>query len=190
MPRTNIDYSKTIIYKLCCKDLDIKELYVGHTTDMRRRKTEHKSKCNNEKSENYNLNVYQFIRANGGFENFDMIEVQRYNAIDGYDAKKKERYWIDELKASLNCKLPTRTKEQWEEDNKEKIKKQDKEYYENNLEYFKEKQKKYNEKNKEVISEKKKEKITCECGCLIRKDSLKRHQQTKRHIELMSQKVL
>jgi predicted GIY-YIG superfamily endonuclease len=121
MPLTNIKYSKTTIYKLCCKDINITEIYVGHTTDMRRRKTKHKSACNNEKDKAYNYNVYQFIRANGGFENFDMIEIERYNAIDGYDATKRERYYIDELKATLNIGKPTRTPDEWCEANKEII---------------------------------------------------------------------
>ena len=32
MPRKVVDYSKTVIYKIVCKDLNITELYVGHTT--------------------------------------------------------------------------------------------------------------------------------------------------------------
>ena len=41
MPRKNIDYSKTIIYKI--QHIDKEELlYVGSTTDFRRRKSKHK----------------------------------------------------------------------------------------------------------------------------------------------------
>jgi hypothetical protein len=214
MPRTNIDYSNTIIYKLCCKDLNITELYVGHTTDMRRRKSSHKSKCNKENGKYYNLNVYQFIRANGGWNNWGMIEIERYDAIDGYDAKKKERYWIEELKATLNSNIPTRTLKEYEESRKENKKEYNKEYFQNNKEKEKERQKKYHENNKEIIKEKRKElynnnkekiaeknkkyrennieknkeKITCECGCIIRMDSLAKHKKTKKHIELMSMK--
>jgi hypothetical protein len=90
MPRTNINYSNTSIYKLCCKDIYIIDIYVGHTTDMRRRKWQHKTNCNNEKNKVYNLNVYQFIRNNGGWDNWDMIEIERFEAIDGNDARKKK----------------------------------------------------------------------------------------------------
>lgn len=179
MPRTNIDYSNTIIYKLCCKDLSITSIYVGHTTDFRKRKWAHNADCNKENRKNYNLKVYHFIRDNGGWNNWDMIEIERFEAIDGNDAKKKERYWIETLKASLNSCIPIRSKNEWFEINKEKIQEYKKEYYEN---------------NKEIISQKAKEyykiKITCECGCEIRNDSLSRHKQSKKHIELMSQKVL
>ena len=216
MPKTKIDYSNTTIYKLCCKDITITEIYIGHTTDMRRRKWQHKTACNNEKGRDYNYYVYQFIRDNGGWDNWDMIEVEKYNAIDGYDATKRERYFVEELKASLNTVIPSRKQKEWVEDNKEYVKEYKKEYYENNKEillekqkewvednkeYVKEYKKEYRENNrnilleknkqwwdnnKEIINKKRKEKITCERGCLTSITHLKRHQQTKRHIELMA----
>ena len=39
MPRNKIDYSNTHFYKIVCKDLDVQDFYVGHTTDFRTRKT-------------------------------------------------------------------------------------------------------------------------------------------------------
>ena len=42
MPLIPIDYSKTIIYKIVCNDLNICVVYVGSTTDFIRRKNEHK----------------------------------------------------------------------------------------------------------------------------------------------------
>ena len=187
MPRTNIDYSNTIIYKLCCKDISITELYVGHTTDMRKRKNKHKYCCNNEKNIKYNLNVYQFIRNNGCWDNWDMIEIERYNAIDGYDAKKRERYWIEELKASLNMQLPSRKQKEWEEDNKEYVKERNKNWREINKEILLQKKRQYYENNKDIKNEERKEKVKCECGCEIRKQHLNRHKQSKKHINLMSQ---
>jgi hypothetical protein len=179
MPLTKIDYSNTIIYKLCCKDLSISEVYIGHTTDFRRRKNCHKSKCNNEKNRDYDLKVYQFIRENGNWDNWNMIEVERFEAIDGNDAKKRERYWIEELKANLNSNIPTRTQKEWsiqyENNRKESIK-----------EYKNEKAKEYYQKNKETIAEKEKEKVRCECGCEIRKSDIAKHRKTKKHIELIS----
>ena len=205
MPRTNINYSNTIIYKLCCKDLSITEVYVGQTTDMRRRKNNHKKHCNNEKHKYYNYKVYQYIRENGGFDNWDMIEIERYEAIDGNDARKRERYWIEELKATLNMVIPSRSHNEYYQDNKEYYKEYNKqyriEYYNNNRESIIEKNKKYrddnkeeyikryntyNKNNKDIINEKAKEKVKCECGCEIRKGGLKEHMKTKKHIDLMS----
>ena len=89
MPRTNINYSNTIIYKLYCKDLSISQLYIGHTTNMRRRKYSHNWKCNND-NKSYNSKVYTFIRENGGFDNWDMIEIERYPCNNLNEAKKKK----------------------------------------------------------------------------------------------------
>ena len=201
MPRTNIDYSNTIIYKLCCKDITITEIYIGHTTDMRKRKWGHKSSCNNETIKSYNYYVYQFIRDNNGWDNWDMIEVERFEAIDGNDAKKRERYWIEELKATLNRQLPLRTKKEgkkvYYENNKENHKEYSKYYYENNKEKIIEKKKIYRNNNKEKIienskdyyennKEKIKEKIECECGCKIRKSDLARHMKSQKHQEIIS----
>ncbi len=44
MPRNEIDYSKTIIYKIVCNDLTITDCYVGSTTDFKTRKAAHKNK--------------------------------------------------------------------------------------------------------------------------------------------------
>ena len=69
MPRLEIDYSRMIIYKLVCNDLNILDCYVGSTTDFSKRKYGHKSACNNCKIKNYNLKVYKIIRENGGWDN-------------------------------------------------------------------------------------------------------------------------
>ena len=41
------NYSKSIIYKLECKDPDVTEIYVGATTNFYNRKKEHKRCCIN-----------------------------------------------------------------------------------------------------------------------------------------------
>jgi len=76
-------------------------------------------------------------------------------------------------------------RKEYREDNKEKIKKRVKDYYENNKEAIAEKKKEYYENNKEVIAEKLKEKVTCECGCIIRRSHLARHKKSNKHLELM-----
>ena len=54
MPKHNTDFSKTKIYKIVCKDLNVPDVYVGHTTDFTRRKCKHKQDCNNPEAKNYN----------------------------------------------------------------------------------------------------------------------------------------
>ena len=45
------------------------------------------------------------------------------------------------------------------------------------------KQKQYYLENADIIKQKHKEKIKCECGCVINKYFLKRHQNTPKHLE-------
>lgn len=115
-----IDYSKCIIYKIVCKDLDICECYIGHTTNFTRRKIEHKSRCNTKTSEHYNQHKYKFIRDNGGWDNWDMIEIEKFCCNDSNEAKARERYWIEQI-GTLNKTLPNRTRKEYYELNKEQI---------------------------------------------------------------------
>ncbi len=110
MTRT-VDYSKTIIYKIVCNDLNILDVYVGHTTNFLKRRTAHKNSCNNEKNKNYNLKAYQMIRKNGGWCNWSMIEIEKYPCNDKNEAVKKERYYYETLNSTLNCYSPYQTKE-------------------------------------------------------------------------------
>ena len=171
------DYNNNCIYKICCKDENIKELYIGHTTNFNIRKGGHKTNCNNEKGEHYSLLLYQFIRMNGGWENFDMIKLYDHPCSSLKEACIEERKCME----GLNCKLNTinsYTSEQerlennklnckeyrinnaekikeYNHNNREKIRLQKNEYYQNNKENNKEKKKEYYEQyyqiNKEPI---------------------------------------
>jgi hypothetical protein len=57
-----VNYSKGLIYKLCCNDPTVKDVYVGSTTNFSRRKAQHKFSCINENKKGYNFPVYKFIR--------------------------------------------------------------------------------------------------------------------------------
>ena len=102
MPKTEIDYSNTIIYKITCKNLLVNELYVGHTTNFIQRKHTHKSSCINEKSKNYKCKLYDVIRKNGGWNNWKMEIVDIYNCRDHNEAIKKELEMTQTLNATLN----------------------------------------------------------------------------------------
>ena len=111
MPRKEIDYSKCIIYKIVCNDFNITELYVGSTTEFTKRKYRHKSNCANSKQKEYNFKVYEFIRNNGDWDNWSMIEIEKYPCSDGNEARARERYWCETLKASLNDRAPIKIAE-------------------------------------------------------------------------------
>jgi hypothetical protein len=172
-------------YKIVCKDENIKDCYIGKTLDFKNRVRNHKSDCNNENSKEYNYKLYKFIRENGGWNNFDMIEIET-NEYNDKDSSFRERYWIKELNANLNIVIPLRKRNEWYEDNIKIISEKNKEYRKNNKKIINQKNKEYRENNKETLKEKYKEKINCICGCEITKSNLLRHLKTKKHIDLMS----
>ena len=108
MPRQEIDYFKTVIYKIVCRNLTIKDCYIGSTTDFRKRKYLHKCNC----KKNF-YKVYQFINLNGGWDNWDMIEIAKYNCKDATEARIKEQHHYNEIKASLNSCPPCIDKTQY-----------------------------------------------------------------------------
>jgi len=130
MPKNVIDYSKSLIYKLCCRDATVTDIYIGSTTNFIQRKACHKSTCNNKNAKEYNFNVYRFIRDIHGWENWDMVVIESYECKTKYELHTRERYYIDLLRPTLNKNIPLRTveehaqyKEQYYIDNKERIKK-------------------------------------------------------------------
>ena len=106
MPKTEIDYSNTIIYKITCKNPAITEVYVGHTTNFVQRKHAHKQNCKNEKSPNHTCKLYKVIRANGGWTNWQMEIINFFNCADHYAARKKEQEYFISLNATLNSIEP------------------------------------------------------------------------------------
>ena len=166
MPLKPIDFTNAVVYKIVCKDTDIPDTYVGSTTNFTKRKCSHKFNCNNQKSNGYNLQVYQFIRAHDGWNNWDMIEIEKYPCNDSNELHARERYWIETLKSSLNKQIPTQTvkdyKQQYFQDHKSEI-----------LEY----KQQYRETHKQ----------TCECGCVVQHGGLPAHMKTKKHKTLMEQ---
>ena len=121
MPRKPIDYTNTIFYKLCCKDINIADVYVGHTTDFRKRKNKHKNNCCNEHNREYSYHVYQFTRANGGWDNWDMVLIERCVCQDALEARGREREHVEQLHASLNRVVPNRSRKEYYNDNADTI---------------------------------------------------------------------
>ena len=106
MPKTDIDYSNTIIYKITCKSPDVNEVYVGHTTNFVQRKYAHKQSCINTKTTNHNCKLYQVIRKHNGWDNWNMEIVNFFNCKDSYEARQKEQEYFVLLKATLNSIEP------------------------------------------------------------------------------------
>jgi len=189
------DYSKGFIYKLCCNDVNIKEIYVGSSLNMKQRKKYHK-----QDTKRNNSRVYQYIRANGGWDNWSLIWIKDYPCNSKRELEAEEDKIMRELNATLNTNNPihnTQKRIDYLETNKEKRKKQIQAYAENHKEEKQKYDKKYREthinKNKEYYQKNKVELkkkasiiIKCECGCEITKSSLLRHRKSKKHLKLIS----
>ena len=199
MPRIPIDYSKTIIYKLVHKeDYDNANIYIGSTTQFTKRKAQHKGCCNNENIKSYSNMKYQYIRDNGGWINWKMIEVEKFPCNDRREAEAREEYWRSYLNSKLNTKkahIPNEERENYYIYNRDKLLEQKKQYYnkhrENILEqkkqyYNKEDRKIYYEEHKDEILAKRIEKITCECGCIITRHGMTIHKNSSKHIKLFN----
>ena len=103
MPKKDIDYSSTIIYKISCKDVSITDLYVGHTTNFVQRKYAHKQST---LIPTNTCKLYNTIRNNGGWDNWSMEIVTFSNCADSYAARKLEQEYFVSLKATLNSLEP------------------------------------------------------------------------------------
>ena len=146
-------------YKLCCKDLNVNECYVGSTKQpLRKRFYQHKKSCNNINSKSYNEIKYVFIRENGGIENWIIVEIERIDEdLDNQQRFKRERFWLEELKATLNSNIPNRSIKEYYAENKDKINEYHKQYRLDNKKQIIEINKQYRLNNKEQIKEKKKQ---------------------------------
>jgi hypothetical protein len=171
MPKNNIHYANTIIYKIVCNDLSIIDSYVGHTTNFCQRKREHKNRTINEKNRNYNNKLYSTIRLNGGWINHSMIELEKFPCNDVNEAVAKEREYYEQLNSTMNSYFPCRSNEERNLTDKEKNNEKcrlyyhnhreesiikSKEYRDNNVEKLKVFQKEYYKNNKETMNAKSK----------------------------------
>jgi len=176
MPVKVIDYSNTVIYKIICNDPTITYIYVGSTCNFTNRKWRHKHRCNIS-----NNKLYKTIKENGGWENWSMLEIEKFSCTDGNEARARERHWFEELNADLNSSIPNgmpieialQRRKEYYDSNKDKRK----EYYEAN----KDKQKEYREANKDKIKENREKTYICACGSIITIPHKNRHEATNKH---------
>lgn len=94
-------YKHTIIYKICCKDTTVPDVYIGHTTNFEKRKFYHMRDTHTS-----NTKVYEFIRSHGGWDNWNMIILQAYSCDNYEQACMFEWFWWKRLGATLNMVTP------------------------------------------------------------------------------------
>ena len=208
--RIKINYETTEVsfYRFVCNDPEIKSSYVGHTTNFTERKACHKQRCNNT-----DYKLYQIIRDNGGFDNWKMIEIESRLVKDKREAERIEQEWIEKFEVDMNKKRAFGKKDateyfkeyyekhreqkityitQYAQENADKISDYQKEYQLKNADKLKEQKEQYYLDNKErweKYTEKRKEKITCECGCVVSKARFTTHKKSPKHAKLMETKI-
>jgi hypothetical protein len=161
-----IDYT---MYKICPKNKNLNYCYIGQTTNFINRKRQHiKNTTNPNDKKHYHLKHYDTIRQNGGWDEWEMIEIEKFNGKTKLEARIREQELIKEHNANLNMlnayiteQDRTSTKkaitEKYREENKELLKEQTKKYKEEHKDIIAEQMKKYRQENKEKIYKKTKE---------------------------------
>jgi hypothetical protein len=173
-----------VFYKIICNNPEITECYVGSTKCFRKRKSYHKTACYDEKSREFNYKKYQFIRANGGWDNWTMTPIEELECDTFTQARIREEQLRCELVAALNAKKAysgldiNEYNKQYRLDNLDKMREYGKQYYYDNLDKKKQISQNYRLKNEEKL----KQKITCECGGRYSQSSKAKHFRTNKHI--------
>ena len=111
------------------------------------------------------------------------IEIKEYEEKLKQEARERSKLYYQNNKQYVKERIKI-----WIENNKEKYDETARKYYENNRQNILLKGKEYRQINRVKIEENYGMKILCECGCHIRKDSLRNHLKTKKHNKLMEAK--
>ena len=158
MPKTAIDYSKACVYRLIYNDITY---YVGSTTNMSKRKAQHRRGCYNKSNKDYNYPLYTFIRDNDGFDNWVMVMIQSYPECKTSDELRMyERQHYEILRPVLNVNRPIVTEEEIQLEARERSRiarlenpEQLKQWRDDNLEHVKTYRTKYSIENADKIKE-------------------------------------
>jgi len=156
------------MYKVCPKNKGLNFCYIGHTNNFVNRIRQHKNASENEKHSKAYQRLYETIRNNGGWSEWEMIEIDKIYGKPKLEARMREQELIDEYNANINSVSTDITEEQrkatkkactekYRVENKELLKEQTKKYKEHHKEVISEQMKTYRAENKEKINEKTKE---------------------------------
>jgi len=166
----SVELNNYTFYKIVPKNKELIYNYVGQTTNFINRKLQHKQQVENENYNKSHYKLYKTIRQNGGWDEWEMIEIEKLNGKTRLESRMREQKLIEEYKSNLNILNAYITEEErastkktitekYRENNKELLKEQTKQYKEDHKDIISEQMKKYREENKEKIRAKTKEYI-------------------------------
>jgi hypothetical protein len=185
-------YSQIDIYKIYCLNPSITHFYIGCTSNYYQRKALHK----NHYKKGCNYKLYDFIRKNGGWDNWDFAILKTLHNKTHTEKHNLETYYYNTFNPLLNTHKCGRTHKQYLKDNYEKIMIQRKN---NRLKHIEKRRKlcrdkynlnkekmikisqKYYSQNKDKIKERYNFEIKCLCGETIKLGNRKKHIKTKNH---------
>ena len=161
-----------IVYKIEIGE----KIYIGSTIKkLNQRQTLHNYKLRQNKDK---CKLYVECRKNGITE-ISCLLIEEKEIENELEIRLLEQEYITKLQPTLN--MSSACTGLTTEDKKEYNKEYDKKRYENKKEYFKERY----ENNKKKIKDRISEKINCPiCNSVIRRDSLIRHQRTKKCLKV------
>jgi len=96
---------KIYYYIIRCLDDSIQESYVGSTNNFSNRCREHYSRCNNPNDKSYNKKLYQFIRDNGNWDNWEISLLDTIELFDKITIRAFEQNLIIYHTSTLNSNL-------------------------------------------------------------------------------------
>jgi hypothetical protein len=188
-----MDYSNGKIYTIRSYQTD--DIYIGSTTQtLTKRLSIHKSNFKSwKKGKRHYTTSYELIKYDDVY--IELLEL--CPCSNKMELHRRE----GELIRSMDCinkNVAGRTKQEYRDENKEKIKENKKEYYQENKEKIKEYKKEYYQENKEKIKERqkeylddnnemRKEKCKCECGGRYTYVNKSHHFKTTKHLKFVNQ---
>ena len=94
MPKVKINYAEMIFYKICCSSSNITKVFIGHTTNVNQRKHILKKQT---QSDIYYSDMIDFIKNSGGWENWILQILEKYECKTHIDIVLREIYHSDML---------------------------------------------------------------------------------------------
>jgi hypothetical protein len=195
-----MNYNNSKIYKIYSHNGD--KIYIGSTTNnyLSQRMAKHRSGYTFWKNHNKKFITSYLLFDEYGIDNcfIELIESKECNNIN--ELRQLEGHYIktlncinkvicgqskkesDKLYYNKNRNKLIEDRKEYIKNNKEQIYKINKDYRDKNNDILKEQKNQYYKINKDMINEKRKETIICICGCKIRKDHIKLHEKTKKHL--------
>ena len=162
------EYAKSKLYQI--KNTIDNDTYVGSTTEpLDIRMSKHRHEVTRGSAQPIHAKMSEL-----GTKCFYIELIEEYPCASKQELAAREGHYIRE-RGTLNKVIAGRSNQQWKQEHKEQIADINKQYYskhrEDNLQY-------------------KREKVTCECGRIIRRSGMSEHRKSKLHVCVMHDLLL